>query len=108
MLTCYPGIHALIFHRVAHAGWRRGHRWFGRLVSQIGRFMTGIELHPGATIGRRVFIDHGMGVVVGETAIFGDDPVLLAMHRLIDHAKEAQRVDEVVAALEGHTLEQTG
>jgi serine O-acetyltransferase len=73
VLTCYPGIHALIFHRVAHAAWRRGWFWAGRFVSQIGRFMTGIEIHPGAVIGRRVFIDHGMGVVIGETAEVGDD-----------------------------------
>ncbi|AYQ88884.1 serine O-acetyltransferase [Burkholderia gladioli] len=73
VLTCYPGIHALIFHRLAHAFWRRGQRWAGRFVSQLGRFMTGIEIHPGATLGRRVFIDHGMGVVIGETAVVGDD-----------------------------------
>ncbi|WP_246795342.1 serine O-acetyltransferase [Burkholderia perseverans] len=73
VLTCYPGIHALIFHRVAHACWRREQRWLGRFISQVGRFMTGIEIHPGATLGRRVFIDHGMGVVIGETAIIGDD-----------------------------------
>ncbi|KAF1050627.1 MAG: Serine acetyltransferase [Burkholderia gladioli] len=73
VLTCYPGIHALIFHRIAHACWRRDRRWLGRFVSQVGRFMTGIEIRPGATLGRRVFIDHGMGVVIGETAIVGDD-----------------------------------
>lgn len=73
VLTCYPGIHALVFHRLAHACWRLGHRWAGRFVSQIGRFVTGIEIHPGATLGRRVFIDHGMGVVIGETAVVGDD-----------------------------------
>lgn len=73
VLSCYPGIHALIFHRVAHACWRRDWRWLGRFISQAGRFMTGIEIHPGATLGRRVFIDHGMGVVIGETAVVGDD-----------------------------------
>lgn len=73
VLTCYPGIHALMFHRLAHGAWRRG--WFlvGRFASHIGRLLTGIEIHPGARIGRRVFIDHGMGVVIGETAEIGDD-----------------------------------
>jgi serine O-acetyltransferase len=73
VLTCYPGLHALMFHRLAHACWRAKRRWLARFVSQLGRFMTGIEIHPGATVGRRVFIDHGMGVVVGETAEIGDD-----------------------------------
>ncbi|MBN3762838.1 serine O-acetyltransferase [Burkholderia sp. Ac-20365] len=73
VLTCYPGLHALMFHRFAHACWRAKRRWLARFVSQFGRFMTGIEIHPGATIGRRVFIDHGMGVVIGETAEVGDD-----------------------------------
>lgn len=73
VLTCYPGLHALMFHRIAHACWRANWRWLGRFVSQIGRWMTGIEIHPGATLGRRVFIDHGMGVVIGETAVVGDD-----------------------------------
>lgn len=73
VLTCYPGVHALAFHRVAHGAWKRGFVWLGRFVSHLSRFMTGIEIHPGATIGRRVFIDHGMGVVIGETAEVGDD-----------------------------------
>lgn len=73
VVTCYPGLHAIVLHRFAHACWRRGWRWSGRFVSQIGRFLTGIEIHPGATLGRRVFIDHGMGVVIGETAEIGDD-----------------------------------
>jgi serine O-acetyltransferase len=73
VLTCYPGLHAVLFHRAAHAAWARGWTWLGRFVSHLGRFFTGIEIHPGATIGRRVFIDHGMGVVVGETAEIGDD-----------------------------------
>jgi serine O-acetyltransferase len=72
VLTCYPGLHALVLHRRAHWFWRHGWRWLARFTSHIGRFLTGIELHPGATIGRRVFIDHGMGVVVGETAEIGD------------------------------------
>ncbi|QDF97404.1 serine O-acetyltransferase [Azoarcus sp. DD4] len=73
VLTCYPGVHALIFHRLAHAAWRRHLYWLGRFISHVSRFLTGIEIHPGATIGRRVFIDHGMGVVIGETAEIGDD-----------------------------------
>jgi serine O-acetyltransferase len=73
VLTCYPGLHALIYHRLAHAAWTRGFKWVGRFASHLGRFFTGIEIHPGATIGRRVFIDHGMGVVIGETAEVGDD-----------------------------------
>ena len=73
VLTCYPGLHALVLHRRAHWFWRHDFRWLARFTSHIGRFLTGIELHPGATIGRRVFIDHGMGVVVGETAEIGDE-----------------------------------
>ena len=76
VLTCYPGFHALTFHRLAHAFWTRGFKWLGRLTSHFSRFLTGIEIHPGATIGRRVFIDHGMGVVIGETAEIGDDCTL--------------------------------
>jgi serine O-acetyltransferase len=73
---CYPGFHALVCHRVAHWLWR--HRWLlaGRFVSFVARSWTGIEIHPGARIGRRVFIDHGMGVVIGETAEVGDDCTL--------------------------------
>lgn len=73
VLTCYPGLHAVIFHRLAHACWTRGWRWLGRFLSHLGRMLTGIEIHPGATMGHRVFIDHGMGVVIGETAVVGDD-----------------------------------
>lgn len=73
VLTCYPGIHALVLHRAAHACWTAGFFWLGRFISHIGRVLTGIEIHPGATMGRRVFIDHGMGVVIGETAVIGDD-----------------------------------
>jgi len=76
VLTCYPGFHALQFHRVSHALWVMGMRWLARFVSHWMRFFTGIEIHPGATIGRRVFIDHGMGVVIGETAEIGDDCTL--------------------------------
>lgn len=76
VLTCYPGIHALIMHRVAHRMWRYRLRWMARFTAHISRMLTGIEIHPGATIGRRFFIDHGMGVVIGETAIIGDDVTL--------------------------------
>ncbi len=77
VLTCYPGLHALVWHRwVAHPLWRGGMRWLARWMSHWSRWLTGIEIHPGATIGRRVFIDHGMGVVVGETAEIGDDCTL--------------------------------
>ncbi|SAK40247.1 serine O-acetyltransferase [Caballeronia ptereochthonis] len=73
VVTCYPGLHAIQLHRFAHACWRGQWRWLARFVSQLARFLTGIEIHPGATLGRRVFIDHGMGVVIGETAEIGDD-----------------------------------
>lgn len=73
---CYPGLHALLAHRLAHAFWRRGWRLAARLVSQVARSLTGIEIHPGATIGRGFFIDHGMGVVIGETAEIGDNVML--------------------------------
>ena len=76
VVFCYPGIHALMFHRLAHRLWCHGWLFGGRFVSQIGRFMTGIEIHPGAVIGRRFFIDHGMGIVIGETAEIGDDVTL--------------------------------
>ena len=72
VITCYPGLHALVLHRLAHWFWVRGLRWLGRFVSQFSRWLTGIEIHPGATIGDGVFIDHGMGVVIGETAEVGD------------------------------------
>jgi serine O-acetyltransferase len=73
VLTCYPGLHAIILHRWAHHCWNNGFKWPGRFISQVARTFTGIEIHPGATIGRRVFIDHGFGVVIGETAEVGDD-----------------------------------
>ena len=72
VLTCYPGLHALVLHRWAHACWTAGLHWLGRFISNFGRFATGIEIHPGAKIGSCVFIDHGMGVVIGETAEVGD------------------------------------
>lgn len=72
VLTCYPGLHAVIWHRWAHACWEHGFKWLGRFISHLGRMLTGIEIHPGAQLGERVFFDHAMGVVVGETAVIGD------------------------------------
>jgi serine O-acetyltransferase len=72
VITCYPGLHALILHRRAHWCWQHGLKWLGRFISHVARFLTGIEIHPGARIGERVFFDHAMGVVVGETAEIGD------------------------------------
>jgi serine O-acetyltransferase len=76
VLTNYPGLHALLLHRVAHWLWGVGLKWLARTLSTLTRWFTGIEIHPGATIGRRFFIDHGMGVVIGETTIIGDDVTL--------------------------------
>jgi len=72
VLTCYPGLHAILFHRLSHGLWKRNMRWLARFISQFSRWLTGIEIHPGAVIGSCVFIDHGMGVVIGETAEVGD------------------------------------
>ena len=72
VLTCYPGLHAAVLHRSAHWCWNHGFKWLGRFVSMFARWLTGIEIHPGAVIGERVFFDHAMGVVVGETAEIGD------------------------------------
>ena len=76
ILTCYSGVQAVIFYRLTHFLWRYKLRWLARFISTIARWITGIEIHPGAVIGRRFFIDHGMGVVIGETAIIGDDCML--------------------------------
>lgn len=76
VLTTYPGVHAIMHYRIAHWLWQKGFKWLARLLSTFSRWMTGIEIHPGATIGRRFFIDHGMGVVIGETAEVGDDCTL--------------------------------
>jgi serine O-acetyltransferase len=76
VLTCYPGLHAIWLHRVAHGLWLRGHLTLARFLSHVTRFLTGIEIHPGARIGRRFFIDHGAGVVIGETAEVGDDVLM--------------------------------
>ncbi|MBI2379200.1 MAG: serine O-acetyltransferase [Gammaproteobacteria bacterium] len=76
VLTTYPGLHAIWLHRIAHWLWGLGLKWLARFLSTFNRWLTGIEIHPGATIGRRFFIDHGMGVVIGETAVIGDDCTL--------------------------------
>jgi serine O-acetyltransferase len=76
VLSCYPGLHAVFMYRAAHWFWNRRCCWIGRFISHLARFLTGIEIHPGARIGRRFFIDHGMGVVIGETALIGDDVTL--------------------------------
>ncbi len=76
VMTCYPGLHAIWFHRLSHWLWRRDCKWLARMNSNLGRWLTGIEIHPGAQIGRRFFIDHGMGIVIGETAEIGDDVTL--------------------------------
>jgi serine O-acetyltransferase len=76
VITCYPGFHAMLFHRFAHWLWGARLHWLARLTSHFSRWLTGIEIHPGATIGRRFFIDHGMGVVIGETAEIDDDCTL--------------------------------
>jgi serine O-acetyltransferase len=76
VVLCYPGFHAVLFHRLAHGLYRRRLFLAARVISQIGRALTGIEIHPGAQVGRRLFIDHGMGIVIGETAEIGDDVLL--------------------------------
>ncbi|MGR8934168.1 MAG: serine O-acetyltransferase [Gammaproteobacteria bacterium] len=76
VVTAYPGFHAILLHRLAHRCWSLGFRWLGRFIAHLGRWLTGIEIHPGAVLGRRLFIDHGMGVVIGETAVIGDDCTL--------------------------------
>lgn len=76
VLLTYPGLHAVLLHRLAHACWNSGFKLLARIISTFSRWLTGIEIHPGATIGRRFFIDHGMGVVIGETAEVGDDVTL--------------------------------
>jgi serine O-acetyltransferase len=76
ILLCYPGFHAVLIHRVAHGVYKRGWFTLARVISQFSRSMTGIEIHPGASIGRRFFIDHGMGIVIGETAEIGDDVLM--------------------------------
>ena len=76
VVLCYPGFHAVVLYRFAHLLWRCRLKLIGRFVSHVGRFLTGVEIHPGAVIGRRLFVDHGMGVVIGGTAVVGDDVTL--------------------------------
>jgi serine O-acetyltransferase len=76
VITCYPGFHAMLVHRLSHRLWNAELKWLARFVSHLGRWLTGIEIHPGARIGRRFFIDHGMGVVIGQTSEIGDDCTL--------------------------------
>ena len=76
VITTYPGVHAVLFHRLSNRLWRWNFKWLARFVSHFARWVTGVEIHPAATIGRRVFIDHGMGVVIGQTAEIGDDCTL--------------------------------
>ena len=73
VVTCYPGLHAIWLHRISHFLWSSGLKWIARLLSVFARWLTGIEIHPGAKIGRRVFLDHGLGIVIGETTEIGDD-----------------------------------
>jgi serine O-acetyltransferase len=73
VITCYPGLHAVWIHRLSHGLWNLGLKWIARLLSMVARWLTGIEIHPGAQIGRRVFLDHGLGIVIGETTEIGDD-----------------------------------
>ena len=79
IITTYPGVHAILFHRLAHFFWKINLYWFGRVISYLARIITGIEIHPGAVIGRRFFIDHGMGVVIGETSEIGDNVTIYHM-----------------------------
>src|SRR3954468_4462011 len=76
VITCYPGFHAMLVHRLSHRLWLAGFKWLARFISHLGRALTGVEIHPGAQIGRRFFIDHGMGVVIGQTAEIGDDVMI--------------------------------
>jgi serine O-acetyltransferase len=73
VITCYPGLHAVWIHRISHGLWNLGLKWIARMLSMLSRWITGIEIHPGAKIGRRVFLDHGLGIVIGETTEIGDD-----------------------------------
>ena len=103
VVLCYPGFHAVLLHRVAHAVWCRGWLLVGRSISHFGRFVTGIEIHPGARIGRRLFIDHGMGCLIGETAEIGDDVTLY--HGVTLGAKSTARVEELRGVKRHPTIE---
>ena len=108
ILLCYPGLHALLLHRIAHACWARNFRLLARVISAASRFATGIEVHPGAEIGRRVFIDHGMGVVIGETTIVGDDVLIYQGVSLggtsLTHGKRHPTIEDYVVVGLGSTV----
>ncbi len=91
VLLLYPGVHAILLHRLAHKLHKKGYSFSARAISQISRFFTGIEIHPGATIGKRFVIDHGMGVVIGETAIIGDDVLVYQGVTLGGSGKEKKK-----------------
>src|SRR5438128_10468882 len=96
VVFCYPGFHSLVFYRISHWLWMRKWLLLGRFVSHLGRLFTGIEIHPGAKIGRRFFIDHGMGVVIGETAEIGDDVTLYQGVTLGGTGKDTGKRDPTV------------
>ena len=103
LLTCYPGLHAIWIHRLAHRMWQRpGLKLAARILSQVNRSITGVEIHPGATIGRRFFIDHAMGVVIGETAEVGDDVMLY--HGVTLGGRSMQRVKRHPTVEDGVTI----
>ncbi|MEO5933155.1 MAG: hypothetical protein ABIQ08_06355, partial [Duganella sp.] len=105
VLTCYPGLQAIVMHRWAGWCWRHGLKWPGRFISYLARIVTGIEIHPGATIGRRVFIDHGFGVVIGETAEVGDDcTIYQGVIAFASQLALARNLDELLDAIEGPPL----
>ena len=93
VILCYPGLHALWLHKIAHLFWKKNHKLIGRFISHINRFFTGIEIHPGAKIGKGLFIDHGMGVVIGETTEIGDNCTIYHQVTLggTGHEKNAKR-----------------
>ena len=105
VVLAYPGLHAIWTHRIAHWMWQRDLKLLARLASETGRFLTGIEIHPGATIGRRLFIDHGMGVVVGETAEIGDD---VLMYQGVTLGGTSVRKEKRHPTLEDHVMVSTG
>ncbi|HWQ20524.1 MAG TPA: serine O-acetyltransferase [Methanotrichaceae archaeon] len=108
VILCYPGLHAIWMHRISHRLWMKGHFFLARFVSHLARFITGVEIHPGAKIGRRFFIDHGMGVVIGETAEVGDD-VLMYMGTVLggtslDKAKRHPTIEDGVVVGAGSII----
>lgn len=102
VLLTYPGLHAVWLYRLAHALWTRNHDFSARLVAHIGRFLTGVEIHPGADIGDRLFIDHGMATVIGETSVVGDD--VLLYHGVTLGGKSMQRTKRHPTLEDGVTV----